>query len=114
MVISGACLIHCLAVPLIFALLPVLATIIYMPEALHLWLVVIAVPVSGYALLLGRGAKSGFRPLASGAGGLTLLIGATAASGVLETALTVAGGLLLAAAHVLNWRRRHPDKVIDR
>ena len=106
--ISGACLIHCLAVPLIFALLPVLATVVHLPEALHLWLVVIAGPTSGYALLAGRRGERRYRPAALGiAGVMFLLIGATVAAGAFETLVTVVGGLLLATAHVLNWRSRH-------
>lgn len=106
--ISGACLVHCLAVPVIFALMPTIATFVRLPESLHLWLVVIAAPISGYALLVGRVGYGNCRPLTFATVGLVLLIvGATAAEAALETLATIAGGLLLAAAHVLNWRCRH-------
>ena len=108
LVISGACLVHCLAVPLLFALLPALTTVLDMPEALHLWLVVTAVPVSGYALVAGRNRNGPYLALVLGAVGLLLLmVGVLVVTEALEIVATVGGGLLLGGAHITNWRRRH-------
>lgn len=109
LVVSGACVLHCLGLPLLFATLPVLSRLAVLPESLHLWLVAGTVPLSGYALLVGRRSHSDDRPLLIGTIGLVLLaVGAvTLPETHLETVVTVAGGMLVAVAHMWNWRRRH-------
>ena len=109
LVVSAACLIHCLALPLLFAALPVFSQALRLPEALHLWMVAVAMPTSTYALLTGgRGYLS--PPVPIGFVGLGLLVtGTTAGEGRSEAFFTVAGALILSAAHVLNWRRRHRE-----
>lgn len=106
---SAACLIHCLALPIAFAALPVLSRVLRIPEAFHLWMIVAVVPLSTMALLAGRSRHRGRAPLAVGFAGLVALaIGALAfGGGAAETPVTVAGSLMLAWAHVANWRLRH-------
>ena len=93
---------------MIVAALPALAGVLALPEAFHVWMVALAVPTSGVALV-----SSGSGPR----NGVTLLIGVTGltamATGALvvgrtrhETVLTVGGALLVAVAHVRNWRHR--------
>ena len=108
LVASLACLLHCLALPLLFAALPALAHAFALPETFHLWMVAIAIPTSSFALLVGARGHLG-TPVLVGVLGLTLLaIGATIAGETsYEVPVTVAGALTLSAAHVLNWRRRH-------
>lgn len=108
LVASAACLIHCLALPLLFAALPLLSHALRLSESFHLWMVAVAVPTSGYALLKGgRGYLNSF--IVFGVLGLGLLaIGTTIAGETrYEVPITVAGALILSTAHVLNWRRRH-------
>ena len=91
---SLLCLIHCIGLPILFALLPALATIgLPSSESLHLILLLTAIPVSALALV--------------GALGLAGLAAGLAFDSVpgAETALTVAGSLALASAHIGNWRR---------
>ncbi len=106
---SLLCLIHCLALPLIIAALPVLSSILTVPESFHVWVLAFAVPASGAALIAGRTQHGEVWPLALGALGLILLaIGAMVfGESAGETPITVAGSLLLAAAHIGNWRLRH-------
>ena len=106
---SFACLLQCLALPVLFSLLPALAQVMSIPESFHLWVLAFALPTSGYALISGRVRHGARWQLAAGALGLALL-----AIGVLwfgetarETPVTVAGSLTLAAAHIGNWRLRH-------
>ena len=106
---SVACLIHCLALPLLFSLLPALTQLLSIPESFHLWVLGFALPTSGYALIAGRERHGARWPLVLGLLGLMLL-----AIGILwfgatprETPVTVAGSLALAAAHLGNWRLRH-------
>jgi len=107
--LSGLCIVHCLALPVAAASLPLLG-VWAEAEWLHGLFVVVAAPISLMALL--RSARRGLpvAPLV-----LALLGLAGLSAGVLgwpteaaETLITVIGSLLLAAAHILNWRRlRH-------
>lgn len=107
--LSGLCLLHCLALPLLASALPLFGAWAD-AEWVHLLFVAIALPLTGYALW--RAARR--RPLpalawaAAGTGLALLLAGALALpSHEWETPLTVAGSLLLAATHLWNARRRH-------
>lgn len=105
---SMLCLVHCLAMPLLIAALPALGQVLPVSERFHLWVLAFAIPASGAALLVGRNRHGVQWPLALGAGGLLLLaIGALVlGEGAGETSATVAGSLLLAMAHIANWRLR--------
>ena len=105
---SMLCLVHCLALPLVLAALPVMSNVLAIPESFHLWVLAFAIPSSGVALVMGRAAHGAHWPLALGALGLLLLaIGALAFGGTRgEMPVTVAGSLSLAAAHFGNWRLR--------
>lgn len=106
---SVLCLIHCAGLPLLLAALPALSRLVALPEALHLWILVLAVPSSGLALLVGTWRHRLWQPLLAGGIGLALL-----AAGALvfaetsqEVPLTIAGSLFLVFGHVRNWRLRH-------
>jgi hypothetical protein len=103
--LSGLCLIHCLALPLVAALSPALAAWAG-AEWVHTVLLGIAAPLS--ALALQRRGQRPFVILLALAGLALLALGAVGwPRADLETELTVAGGLILAAAHLTNWRARH-------
>jgi hypothetical protein len=103
--LSGLCLAHCLALPVAAAFLPVLGAWAE-AEWVHLTFLAAAVPISIAALVRSGGwrapsvlglALAGIGLLTSGA-----LLATTERA---EVAMTVAGGLALATAHGLNWRR---------
>jgi len=103
--LSGLCLAHCLALPVAAAFLPVLGAWAE-AEWLHLAFLAAAVPISAMALVRSGGWRA---PLVFG---LALVGIGLLTSGVFlapnegaELAMTVAGGLALATAHSLNWRR---------
>ena len=103
---SVLCLIHCLVLPAILVALPVLATMLAVPESFHAIAFVIALPTSALAVTLGH-RRHGLRwPLVAATFGLTLLgIGAFAIdSETAERAVSSVGAVLLAVAHVGNWR----------
>jgi hypothetical protein len=110
---SLACLLHCLALPLVLAALPILSGVLAIPETFHSWVLAFAVPASGLALAMGRVRHGTVYPLVLGAVGLLLLaVGALMFGGTaLETPVTVVGSLALAGAHVANWRLRHGHNV---
>ena len=107
--LSGLCLLHCLALPLLGALLPALAAWSH-AEWVHAAFVLLAFPLAGLALWRShRG-----RPLPARLGALSACGLIARTLGVLgwpaepwETPIPVAGSVMLAGAHVWNWRRRH-------
>lgn len=108
---SVLCLIHCLALPIVIAALPALAARLDLGEGFHLGVLAFALPVSAVALGEGWRRHRGLTPLFVGAAGLVLLAAGLAFEEwvAVETGVTVAGSLLLAGAHVANWRGRSPQ-----
>ena len=104
--LSAACLAHCLLLPLVLALLPAFSSALAVPEAVHLAAFGFAVPASGWAMLRGYRSHGLVHPLLLGSAGLGALgLGALAGlPWLVETGCTVAGSLLLIAAHLRNWR----------
>ena len=106
--LSGLCLLHCLALPLVVAGLPLLAQ--YSESHLHLQILLIVVPLSVVALALGYRRHRNANIIWAGAAGLLILfVGATVVHNNLgETAdriVTITGSLVLAAAHYFNSTR---------
>ena len=107
--LSAVCIVHCLAVPVLVALLPFAALSFQDSEHFHglmLWLVV---PTSLVGFVLGYRLHRRTGLIALGAVGITILAAAAVYghdswSESLEVTLSVAGSLLLAAAHWLNFR----------
>jgi hypothetical protein len=105
---SSLCTLHCLGLPLLFAILPAVASRIDPGESFHIIMLALAIPTSLFALVEGwRRHRTIALPLI-GVAGLTLMaIGALIASSpVAEAAWTIIGSLMLASAHIANWRRR--------
>ncbi|PVM88113.1 hypothetical protein DDF62_15135 [Caulobacter radicis] len=102
--LSGLCLVHCLALPAMAALLPLAANLSH-AEWLHPLFLAMAAPVSVFALARsGNWKRPGMVALA--VAGLSLM-----AAGAFvpmadwaEAALTSLGGLALAGVHLLNAR----------
>lgn len=121
--ISALCLVHCLAVPLGTALLPLFAQSLAMPEWVHLVLLSAAFPVAASALWQGwrRHGRIGIALMgAVGAGLLALglmfhegLVGVT--DPVMgDQVATGVGAMMLAGAHWHNWRMRVPVSRFER
>jgi hypothetical protein len=94
---------HCLVLPLAAAFSPLLAAWAE-AEWVHAAVVLMAAPLSALALW-----RRGQRPavIALALGGLSLMGLGLWPFHDQETPLTVGGSLLLASAHIVNWRRRH-------
>lgn len=105
---SAACLVHCLALPLIIAALPVLSSVLAVPEAFHVWMIAVAIPISAVALIRTGSAAADRKTVSLAIVGLTGLVvgGLVAGSTRYEAGVTVCGASLLAAAHIRNGRHR--------
>lgn len=105
---ATACLAHCVALPLVIAALPVLATVVPVPTSFHIAALIFAVPTTLFALGIGYRHHRRALPVLAGLAGLALL-----GIAVLvyertpgEAPVTIAGSLLIAGAHLSNWRLR--------
>jgi hypothetical protein len=105
--LSTLCLLHCLALPLLSAFLP-LAGALAEAEWLHRTFVLIAAPITLLAIRHGSGksAAPGFKVLALTGLGLLAAGAFFNARDDHEVFLTTLGGLLLATAHAWRWSRR--------
>lgn len=103
-----ACLVHCLALPLLIAVIPIIPAVLPIPEHFHAIALGLAIPATGGALFAGYRRHRVAAPLFAGITGLLLLtLGATLWEATpLETPVTVLGSLCIAAAHLVNWRYR--------
>lgn len=109
---SAACMVHCLALPLLLAAVPAAAAIIVIPESFHRWVLLLAVPLAAIALLGGRARHAALWPLYAGRIGLGLMTvgGFSLSEGGVERAVTVTNGILVVLAHAANLRLRHGDQ----
>lgn len=114
--LSFACLVHCLALPLLLLLAPALSAWLSLPEWTHAAILLLATPAAAIAMSDGWRGHRRIAPAALAAGGLTLLVlGLLAHGGWLGVAdpeiadrwFTSAGAIGLASAHLVNWRMRH-------
>ncbi|WP_428385586.1 MerC domain-containing protein [Nevskia ramosa] len=113
MLLSGLCLIHCLALPLLVAALPLAASSLVADERFHQWLLLGAVPTS--VIALGWGWRRHRDNLVAWLGVIGLILMVFAAFGIQaelidahgERVLTVIGAVMLAVAHLRNYQLRH-------
>jgi len=104
--LSGLCVVHCLALPLFAAFLP-LAGAWSEAEWVHKLFVALALPLSGFAIVRGLSGPDWKVFVGFAVAGLSLLFAAAFVEALheLETPLTVAGALMLALAHIWRWMR---------
>lgn len=107
-ILSGLCMIHCLALPLLVSLFPLAGA--WAEAAWVHWLFAgMAGPLAAYVLSLPDAeGRRNWSLIGAGALGVALLFLAAAEfpSHEAETPMTIAGGLILASAHIVNWRKR--------
>ena len=107
--LSLVCVIHCLALPLALVLAPSLVGLGLQDETFHLWIVLVVLPVSIYALTLGCRKHKNMGVLLVGLSGLlllflTALFGHDLAGETGERLLTLAGAGIIAASHARNFQ----------
>ena len=108
-VLSGVCMGHCLVLPLMLTVFPILNVNLLSETLFHLLMLVVILPVSVIALTIGCLFHKDAMTLVLGTLGLSILT-ITAFFGHQlfglngERILTSLGGLILACAHVQNYR----------
>lgn len=105
--LSGLCLVHCLALPLVIAVLPFLGQ--FSDDHLHVQMLILVIPVSVIALGLGFRRHRHKGVVVAGVAALILVtLGGTVAHnhyGLLaDRLLTIVGSLALAFTHYRNFR----------
>ena len=108
-VLSGVCMLHCLALPLLLTISPILNVTLLSETVFHVLLLVFILPASVIGLTIGCRSHKDKITLVLGALGLSILtitaffghqlVGLTG-----ERILTSFGGLILASAHIQNYR----------
>lgn len=106
---SLLCLAHCLLMPVLLVVIPSMTASIITGESVHVWLICIVIPSSLFALGVGCRQHGRRSFLIIGLSGLSFLIlGACAELMNLkhtwEQTFTVVGSLLIAFAHLRNFR----------
>ena len=102
--LSLACVIHCLALPIILIAVPSIVAVYLDSEYFHMWMVLAAIPTSIYALTLGCKEHKRNEFIVIAAIGLIFLLSALFLGEAAEQPLTVAGASFLSLAHWLNYR----------
>ncbi|MCC5869287.1 MAG: MerC domain-containing protein [Gammaproteobacteria bacterium] len=111
--LSGLCLLHCLLLPVVIALFPLLSIGLGGDEHFHELLLWFVLPVSTVGLALGWRHHRSVRALTLGVIAMAILAFAATwghdnLPEFIEIALTVLGSLMLAVAHLQNFRHlRH-------
>ena len=116
--LSLMCVIHCLAITSLLALLPSVVALPLENEAFHLWMVVAVLPSSAYALILGCKQHKRYQLVILGSIGLILLVLALALGEERigefgEKILTVFGAGFVAVGHWFNFRLCQTQKNTD-
>ena len=106
--LSLLCTLHCLALPIAIVLLPSIAGLGLDDERFHIWMVIVVIPVSAYALTMGcrKHRKTGV--LLTGVVGLVLLclapfVGHDLPGESGEKVLTLIAVAIISASHVRNF-----------
>lgn len=107
--LSFLCIAHCLALPLLVVLLPVLTAYNLQDEAVHWWMLSAVVPTSLYALTMGCKRHKTYSVVALGVFGLMILVATPFMGHELlgesgESILTTIGALIIASGHLINHR----------
>lgn len=107
-VLSGTCMLHCLALPILVTLFPIVQGSLLEEQHFHLIMLVLILPTSLIALTVGCRKHKDKLTIALGTIGLvvlaiTALFGHELFGMLGERIITSIGGLVLAAAHIRNY-----------
>ena len=107
-VLSGVCMLHCLALPIALTILPIVNVTLLDESTFHLIMMAVILPISVIALTIGCRQHTDKLTLFLGSVGLgvltiTAIFGHDLLGLTGERIVTSVGGLILAAAHIQNY-----------
>ena len=107
--LSGICMLHCLALPIVLTIAPIVNVTLLDETLFHQLMMLFILPVSLVALTVGCRQHKDKTTLVLGSAGLiilsfTALFGHSMFGLLGERLVTSLGGLVLAAAHIQNYR----------
>ncbi len=116
--LSLLCALHCTALPLLLVLSPSVLAMGFQDEAFHLWIVLVVIPVSVFALTMGCREHKHMGVLFLGVAGLLVLalsgmFGHDLLGAMGEKAATLFGAGLIAVSHVKNFMLCQQAKVCE-
>ena len=116
--LSGLCLLHCLALPILVAIYPVAFAVSLSEEFFHWAMVMMAIPISIASLFIGCQKHKKRQVLLLGGIALVLLstpfaIPHEAINEQMEVLVTALGASLLATAHIINFRSCRAAECCD-
>ena len=116
--LSSLCLVHCLMLPVVVSVYPATIAVTLSDEVFHLFMVLMAIPISVFALFFGCRSHKSYSVGLTGALGIGLLFMSAflpheLAGETGERLLTVSGALSLSVSHVLNFRLCRSVKCCD-
>jgi hypothetical protein len=117
---ASVCAVHCLLTPILVIALPIVATSFFVHEDFHLWMILFVLPTTGFAVFMGCRKHKDKWVGALSVLGLSILIFALVQERMHHAAhadlskeaipmhagawFNTLGGLLLASAHIRNFR----------
>ncbi len=107
--LSSLCLVHCLMLPVVVSVYPATIALTLSDEVFHVFMVLMAIPISVFALFFGCRSHRSYSVGLTGALGIGLLFMSAflpheLAGETGERLLTVSGALSLSVSHILNFR----------
>ena len=107
--LSGTCMVHCLVLPMLVTLFPIVQGSLLEEQYFHLIMLVLILPTSLFALTVGCRKHKDRTTITLGAAGLltlttTAIMGHELFGFLGERIATTIGGLILASAHIQNYR----------
>ena len=108
--LAGICAIHCFFTPVALILFPVVGSTFVFEEIFHELMLFLVIPASVVAMFLGCRRHKDFGVIMLGGVGLYfLLVGAFAATGYVESILTLIGAFIMISGHLRNFRLCRKD-----
>ena len=116
---SSLCILHCLLLPVLLVAYPIGILVTLSDEMFHQIMVSVALPLSLVSLYVGYGHHKRNQLIVFGSVGLGMLmlplvVPHELISETEETWLTVAGGLIVCLAHVVNFRLCTADQTCEK
>ncbi|MGB0693903.1 MAG: MerC domain-containing protein [Pseudomonadales bacterium] len=108
-ILSGICMLHCLALPVVLTIFPIFNVALLDEQTFHLVMLIVILPISLVALTIGCTQHKDRLTIVLGTTGLgvlmfTAVFGHEAFGFTGERIITSIGGLILASAHIQNYR----------